>query len=111
MTISVFSKDLLDQSKIRNKLSADNVQFFSSVDSLAAQDSDAFLVDLKDSEALTALEKLNGKLSIGFGSHVDIDRMNAASSAGCTLTVPRSRFFARMSEVIQEARNIYSAQK
>lgn len=39
---------------------------------------------------------------IGFGSHVDAERLKAARAAGCDLVLPRSAFFEQLSGLLKE---------
>ena len=42
-------------------------------------------------------------VSIAFGPHVDVEKLEAARAAGCTEVMPRSRFSAQLSQILQAA--------
>jgi hypothetical protein len=45
-----------------------------------------------------------GIRTIGFGSHVDHDLLDAARAAGCNEVLPRSAFFRRLEELLDPDR-------
>ncbi|WP_417389984.1 hypothetical protein [Gimesia sp.] len=42
-------------------------------------------------------------VSIAFGPHVDVEKLEAARAAGCTEVMPRSRFSAQLAQILQAA--------
>lgn len=42
-------------------------------------------------------------VSIAFGPHVDVEKLEAARAAGCTEVMPRSRFSAQLPQILQAA--------
>ena len=42
-------------------------------------------------------------VSIAFGPHVDVEKLEAARAAGCTEVMPRSRFSAQLAQLLQAA--------
>lgn len=44
--------------------------------------------------------------SIGFGSHVDVNRLKAARQAGCDEVLPRSAFFDGLESKLREWANV-----
>jgi CheY-like chemotaxis protein len=59
--------------------------------------------DLVEPAVLTVLRELAGPATpfVAFGSHVDVDALAAARSAGCDPVLPRSRFSAELPELIR----------
>ncbi len=53
--------------------------------------------------ALKADPELNGVRAIGFASHVHIDLINAARSAGADQVLPRSAFAGNLAEILASA--------
>ena len=51
------------------------------------------------SGVLDVLPRVEGK-TIGFGSHVQRELLDAARAAGCEVVLKRSEFFARLAELI-----------
>jgi DNA-binding NarL/FixJ family response regulator len=94
--------DLMD----RSRLGACGIRFVSSVaDLVAAAASDqvtTVVVDLQRPGVLDALPALAAQARVvGFAAHVDTETLDAATAAGCALALPRSRFFARLPEVLE----------
>ncbi|MCU1356969.1 MAG: hypothetical protein JWM89_2387 [Acidimicrobiales bacterium] len=58
------------------------------------------VVDLGRPGVLDAVRAGLGARVVGFASHVDTDLIAAAEAAGCTEVLPRSRFFARLAELL-----------
>lgn len=99
MKIAAYVPDLMDRSRFEGL----DVSFAASPGELAeAEDADVYVIDLGRDGALAAVADLaaNGRRVIGFGSHVDEDLLAAAREAGCTEVLPRSRFFARLRELL-----------
>jgi hypothetical protein len=100
-TIVAYVPDLMDRSKVQ-AAGGGAVRFISSPAALAEAASDAAvrlaIVDLSRPGALDALPLLAavGVRTIGFGSHVDHELLDAARTAGCDEVLPRSAFFRRL---------------
>ncbi len=59
--------------------------------------------ELVKSEALIAFRQIApGTTFVAFGSHVDRDALEAASSAGCDRVMPRSKFSAELPELMRD---------
>jgi hypothetical protein len=93
--ILVYAPDLMDRSKIAAALPG--ARFVGAPVELAGE-ADLVIVDLSRPGALDALPAITAR-TIGFGSHVDTDLLDAARAAGCDEVLPRSRFFARLPEL------------
>jgi 2-keto-3-deoxy-6-phosphogluconate aldolase len=67
----------------------------------AAEGADLVLVDLRRPGALEAVTAMaaTGTATIGFGSHVDRELLEAARAAGCGQVLARSAFFHRLAEL------------
>lgn len=64
-----------------------------------AADADVVFVDLDRCDDAGAFAALPGRI-IGFGAHVDTDRLASAESAGFHEVMPRSVFFRRLPELM-----------
>jgi DNA-binding NarL/FixJ family response regulator len=101
--VVAFVPDLMDRSKV--SAAPADVRFVKDAASLASAAAhpgvDLVVVDLSKPGALDALRSLpEGLRSIGFGSHVDTALLAAASEAGCSLVLPRSKFFDSVAELL-----------
>ena len=96
MNVLVYAPDLIDRSKIAAALPA--ARFVTTPADLAGP-ADLVVVDLSRPGVLEALPAITAR-TIGFGSHVDTDRLDAAAAAGCDQVLPRSRFFAQLPALI-----------
>jgi hypothetical protein len=102
MTVVAFVPDLMDRSRLQGIVDT----FVSSPADLATSAPDAadvVVVDLGRPGVLDAIGSLVGPV-IGFGSHVDDALLDAARAAGCTLVLPRSRFFRDPAAAIESVR-------
>lgn len=101
--VIVFAPNLMDRSKIAAAVRGRDVAFVQSPGALpetAAAD-DVVVIDLTRLGALDPLSELPESVrSIGYGSHVDIDLLQAASAAGCDTVLPRSKFFAEVDDLL-----------
>ena len=97
--VAAYVPDLLDRSKVAGVPGVE-VTFVDDPGKLAAAEADLVIIDLGRDGAIEAIAGLAGRRVVGFGSHVDTERLEAARAAGCTEVLPRSRFFARLSEVL-----------
>jgi hypothetical protein len=98
MTVLAFVPDLMD----RSRLSGLDVRFVARPDELSvAQAGDIVVVDLSRGGVLDAFGGLpDGVRTIGFGSHVDRELLDAARAAGCEEVMARSEFFRRAHELL-----------
>jgi hypothetical protein len=102
-TVAAFVPDLMDRSKVAGAAGpATEVTFVRSAAELAGLGADLAVVDLSRPGAVDALPALAeaGVRTVGFASHVDRELMEAALAAGCEQVLPRSRFFATLSELL-----------
>lgn len=98
--VVAYVPDLMDRSKLT---SVGDVRFVATPDELgdASAGADLVVVDLSRPGVLEALGRLGGGVrTVGFGSHVDHGLLAAAGAAGCDEVLPRSRFFARLPELL-----------
>ncbi len=97
--VAAYVPDLMDRSKLAG-LGAD-VTFVAAPSQLADVDADVVVVDLSRPGVLEVLGGLDAPRTIGFGSHVDRELLDAARAAGCQEVLPRSRFFAHLEELLR----------
>ena len=95
--VAAYVPDLMDRSRLA---AAGDVTFVADPSELGAAGADLVVVDLSRPGVLDALGGLAGVRTIGFGSHVDQELLAAARAAGCEEVLPRSRFFARLGELL-----------
>jgi hypothetical protein len=105
--VRAYVPDLMDRSKVAAALRATEVEFVDRpaalVPGVAAVDvADVVIVDLSRPGVLEVLPALaaTGARLIGFVSHVDRERSEAASAAGCGEVYPRSAFFSRLGRLL-----------
>jgi hypothetical protein len=104
--IVAFVPDLMDRSKVST--ASPGIDFVRAPGELAgraaAVGATLALVDLSRDGALEAVRALAGAGSgvrvIGFGSHIDRARLEAARQAGCDEVLARSAFFSRLVEIV-----------
>jgi hypothetical protein len=98
MTTIAYVPDLMDRSRL-SAVAA--VTFVDRPDDLpsAAIDADLVVVDLGRPGVLDALATI-ATPTIGFGSHVDRELLEAAKAAGCDQVMPRSAFFRHAAELL-----------
>lgn len=98
MTVLAFVPDLMD----RSRLGGLDVTFVSDLTALAdASPDDVVVVDLARAGVLEALAGVPDAVrTIGFGSHVDRELLDAARQAGCDEVMARSEFFRRAPELL-----------
>ena len=98
MTVLAYVPDLMD----RSRLAGIDVTFVTDPASLAdATAADVVVVDLSRPGVLDAVTGMpDGVRTIGFGSHVDRDLLDAARAAGCDEVMARSEFFRRARELL-----------
>jgi len=97
--IVAYIPDLMDRSRLA---SVPGVVFVAApealIDAAADADAEVVVVDLSRPGVLEVLDRLGAARTIGFASHVDTDLLTAATAAGCTEVLPRSRFFATVAD-------------
>ncbi|MGH9247815.1 MAG: hypothetical protein ACRD29_26580 [Acidimicrobiales bacterium] len=96
--VVAYVPDLMDRSRLSAaaRSAGVDVRFVRSGPDLAgsAVSADVVVVDLSRADSLDALAGLGGGARvIGFGSHVDTERLRAARAAGCDTVLARSAFF------------------
>ena len=97
MTVFAFVPDLMD----RSRLGGLDVTFVARPEDLAPVPGDIVVVDLSRPGVLEALQGLgDGARTIGFGSHVDTELLDAARAAGCDEVMARSEFFRRARDLL-----------
>jgi hypothetical protein len=97
VTALAYVPDLMD----RSRLSGLDVTFVASPEDLvAAGPDDVVVVDLGRDAVLHVLPRVQGARTIGFGSHVDRERLERARAAGCDEVMARSEFFRRAHEIL-----------
>lgn len=97
-SIAGYVPDLMD----RSRFGALDIDFVASPDALVNHEARTVVLDLGRPGVLTVLAELADRRIIGFASHVDTDLIQSARDAGCHEVLPRSRFFARISETLGE---------
>ncbi len=95
--VAAYVPDLMDRSRLAR---VEGVVFVADPAQLAAVDADVVVVDLSRPGVLEAVAGLEGARTIGFGSHVDRELLDSARAAGCSEVLPRSRFFARLDQLL-----------
>ena len=95
MTVYAYTPDLMDRSKVLAVVPTATV--VATPDAIAAGPGDIVVLDLSRPPALPAVGALiaSGARVIGFASHVDHERIDAARHAGCEV-LARSAFFSRL---------------
>ncbi len=63
---------------------------------------DLACADFDPREVINQLAGLPRPSVIAFGSHVDVDRLEAARLAGCDAVMPRSRFASTLPEILRQ---------
>jgi hypothetical protein len=99
MTLFVYAPDLMDRSKLTAAAPAAVVVV--RLDQLEAGAGDTVVLDLSRPGAMESVAPLasKGARVVGFASHVDRERIEAAQGAGCEVFA-RSAFFSRLSELL-----------
>ena len=95
--VAAYVPDLMDRSRLD---SVGDVTFVATPAELATATAEVVVVDLSRPGVLEALSQLSGVRTIGFGSHVDEELLDAARAAGCDEVLARSRFFARLDQLL-----------
>ena len=103
--VLAFVPDLMDRSKVSAALPGDDVVYVADAGGLVPP-ADLAVLDLSRPGVLEALPGLVGAgvRTVGFLSHVDRDRAEAARAAGCGEVLARSAFFGSLPGVLAERR-------
>jgi len=104
MTVCVYAPDLMDRSKVVAAVPAARV--VAAPSEIGAAPGDTVVLDLSRPAAIEASAGLvaTGARVVGFASHVDHDRIEAARVAGCEV-LARSAFFSRLGSLLGETRS------
>lgn len=96
--VVAYVPDLMDRSKIS---SVAPVTFVSAPADLpaAAEGAALVVVDLGRPGVLEVLPEIKAP-TVGFASHMDRERLAAASAAGCDRVLARSAFFAQLPQLL-----------
>ncbi|MBO0713152.1 MAG: hypothetical protein J2P59_00245 [Acidimicrobiales bacterium] len=106
--VVAFVPDLMDRSKVLSAARAAGV----TIEAVTAPSglgpaidagASLVLVDLSRLGDLGELSVCRGTPTVGFGSHVDRQLLEAAADAGCSQVLPRSAFFRRLPELVSAA--------
>jgi hypothetical protein len=99
MAVYAYVPDLMDRSKVVAVVPAAVV--VADPGALSPATGDTVVLDLSRPAAMAAVPRLcrTGARVIGFASHIDRERIDAARTAGCDV-LPRSAFFGRLSELL-----------
>lgn len=95
MTVAAFIPGLMDQSRFGQN----SVTFVSTPAEVTESGAVLLLVDLDRCDDPAAF-RITGVRVVGFGSHVDADRLAAAEALGYDEVLPRSVFFRRLPEIL-----------
>jgi hypothetical protein len=98
MRVAAYVPDLMDRSRFA---AIDGVQFVTGPEELLAVEADVVVVDLSRPGVIAVLPRLGGVHTVGFGSHVDLEVLDAARRAGCDVVLARSAFFAALPGVLR----------
>jgi hypothetical protein len=105
-TIAVLSDDLIDFGKVASparRIDASAIKCKSIdelIDRITKADLALVVVDLHlMNDALPTIVELKVPI-VGYGSHIDAERLRNARTAGCQLVLPRSAFFERVDNEI-----------
>ena len=97
--MAAYVPDLMDRSKLA---AAGTVTFVPDPRRLVEVEAEVVVLDLSRPGVLEALPALRHRHTIGFGSHVDVETLDAARAAGCEVVLARSAFFAGLPGVLDE---------
>lgn len=101
--IGVYTPDLMDRSKIA--AAAPEARFVTQPEALVGMAGiDLAVVDLRQPRVVDLLPEIVATVPvIAYGSHVDRERLAAAEAAGCREVLPRSAFFSRVKDLLEES--------
>lgn len=99
--VTAYVTDLMDRSRLSSAALGDVIELSfvrTGEKLLGAVDAgsvDAVVIDLSRPDAIETIEAVAGRARvIGFGAHVDTDRLRAARRAGSETVLARSAFFS-----------------
>jgi hypothetical protein len=98
MRVAAYVPDLMDRSKVATAVPG--VEFVANPRLLIEVEADVILLDLSRPGVLEALSALAHVRTVGFGSHVDVETLAAATAAGCDVVLARSAFFGGLPGVL-----------
>ena len=100
MRVAAYVPDLMDRSKL--SAAVPGTEFVQNPRLLVEVEADVVVLDLSRPGVLDVLPGLSHVRTIGFGSHVDVETLQAARDAGCGLVLARSAFFGGLPGVLDE---------
>ncbi len=92
--VVAYVPDLMDRSRFPS-----GVTFVATPEELVGIAADLVIVDLGRAGVLDVLASITAP-TIGFGSHVDTELLEAATAAGCDEVLPRSQLFRRLPDLL-----------
>lgn len=95
MIVSAYVPGLMD----RSRFDRHDITFVSTAQDAIDAAATLVLVDLDRCDEPAAF-RIDGAKVIGFGSHVDADRLAEAEAFGFDEVLPRSVFFRRLTEIL-----------
>ena len=95
--VVAYVPDLMDRSRITAVVPS--VRFVNAPSQLASSGADVVVLDLDRPGALDVVPAVTCRI-VGFGSHVERERLDEARAAGVTDVVTRSQFFQRVGELL-----------
>ncbi len=98
MTVCAYVPGLMDRSRFDHH----EISFVSTPQEAIDAAPGLLIVDLDRCDEPEAF-RIDGARVIGFGSHVDAERLDAAEAFGFDDVLPRSVFFRRMAEIVGTA--------
>ncbi|MGH8935151.1 MAG: hypothetical protein ACRDXD_02600, partial [Acidimicrobiia bacterium] len=104
-TVAILTRNLLDRSRIEEAVAAAGFRPVAWGESVAPA---LALVDLAHPQAEPVIEELAGAgvPTVAFGPHVDEEALARAAALGAGRSLPRSRFFRSLPQLLAEARSI-----
>lgn len=98
MRVAAYVPDLIDRSKVA--AAVPGVEFVANPRLLVEVEADVVVLDLSREGVVDALSTLTHVRTVGFGSHVDVETLEAATAAGCDVVLARSAFFGGLPGVL-----------
>ena len=98
MRVAAYVPDLIDRSKVA--AAVPGVEFVANPRLLVEVEADVVVLDLSREGVVDALSTLTHVRTVGFGSHVDVETLEAAAAAGCDVVLARSAFFGGLPGVL-----------
>lgn len=94
MNVAIISRDLLDRSRIEAAVRAANGQVTD------VEVANVVFADLRFVPAHDITRYAEAATVVAYGPHVEVDLLAAAAAAGA-MVLPRSKFFARLPELLE----------